>query len=168
MKAPDFDAKRSGIAARRKRLVQAVAAGKRGLKDIDGPLAELEAERADVDRAAAEYAERAGADTVEGRRAALAFVDVVAAAWAGLTPGERRSLLAVLAERIVLTLERKIEVTWRDASGLSASVASVRPEVVASLTGAVPAALEEPEGHAPERTRSRAAKRLPFAGRSAA
>jgi len=166
VKGPDFDAKRAGIAARRKRLVQAVAAGKLALEDIDGPLAELEAERADVDLAAAEHAERAGADTVEGRRAALAFVDVVSAAWAALTPGERRSLVAILAERIVLTLDRKVDVTWRDASGLSASVASVRPELIARLTDAVPVAVEEPVGRAPERTRSRAAKRLPTPTRS--
>jgi DNA invertase Pin-like site-specific DNA recombinase len=167
-KAPDFDAKRASLAARRVRLVQAVAAGKLGLDDIDAPIAAIESERADVEVAAAEYAARASADTVEGRRAALAFVEVVSAAWAALVPGERRSVLAILAERIVLTVERKVEVTWRDASELSTSVASARPELVARLVDAAPAAPEEALGHAPERARSRAAKRTPLAGRSAA
>ena len=156
-KGPDFEAKRANLAARRKRLVQAVAAGKLGMDDIDAPIAAIEAERADLEVAAAEHAARASADTVEGRRAALAFVDVVSAAWAGLTPGERRSVLAILAERIVLTVERNVEVTWRDASELSTSVASVRPELVTRLVDAVPAAPASAPVPARERARSRAA-----------
>ena len=149
-------------------ITEALPQRKLGLDDIDAPLAAMEAERADVEVAAAEYAARASADTVEGRRAALAFVEVVSAAWAGLVPGERRSVLAILAERIVLTVERKVEVTWRDASELSTSVASARPELVARLVDAAPAAPVEALGDAPERARSRAAKRTPLAGRSAA
>jgi DNA invertase Pin-like site-specific DNA recombinase len=164
--APDFDAKRAALAARRARLVQAVAAGKLGLDDIDRPLSEIEQELADVETAAAEHAARTTGDTVERRRAALAFVDTVSEAWTGLEPSERRSVLATLAERIVLTLERKVEVTWRDASSLAASVASVRPEIVARLSSlAVPAAEHAPEA---DRPRSRAAKRAPLAARPAA
>jgi hypothetical protein len=166
-KGPDFVAKRASIAARRQRLVQAVASGKLGLDDIDAPLAALEAERNDVEVAAAEHTACARTDTVEGRRAALAFVDVVAAAWAGLTPAEKRSVLAILAERIVLTMERKVDVTWRDASGLSACVASVRPELVARLVEAAPAACDAAPSDAPDRSRSRAAKRAPRASRAA-
>lgn len=136
--APDFDAQRTNIAARRKRLVNAVAAGKLRLEDIDAPIGELEAELADVDAAAAAHAARAGADTIEGRRAALSFVGVISEAWAGLTPEERRSMLAILAERIVLTAEGKVEVAWRDASGFAASVASVRPELVERLSSVAP------------------------------
>jgi DNA invertase Pin-like site-specific DNA recombinase len=166
-KGPDFVAKRASIAARRQRLVQAVAAGKLGLDDIDAPIAALDAERDEVEVAAAEHAACASTDTVEGRRAALAFVDVVSAAWAGLTPAERRRVLAILAERIVLTMERKVDLTWRDASGLSASVASVRPELVARLVEAAPAASDAAPGDAPDRSRSRAAKRAPRSTRAA-
>jgi DNA invertase Pin-like site-specific DNA recombinase len=165
-KAPDFEAKRAGIAARRKRLVQAVAAGKLALEDIDAPITVLEAERADLEVAAAEHAARSGNDTVEGRRTALAFVEVVSAAWAGLTAPERRNVLAILAERLVLTVERKVDITWRDASGLSASVASVRPELVAHLGEAVPAAPAlDAASEGPQR---RATKRAPRASRSTA
>ncbi len=164
--APNFDAKRAALAARRGRLVQAVAAGKLGLDDIDHPLAEIEQELADVETAAAEHAARASGDTVEARRAALAFVDTVSEAWTRLEPSERRSVLATLAERIVLTVERNVEVTWRDASGLAASVASVKPETVARLSSlAAPVAEHAPEA---DRPRSRAAKRAPLAARPAA
>ena len=166
-KGPNFIAKRASIAARRQRLVQAVASGKLGLDDIDAPIAALDVERDDVEVAAAEHAARAGTDTVEGRRAALAFVDVVSAAWAGLTPSEKRSVLAILAERIVLTVERKVDVTWRDASGLSSSVASARPELVARLANAAPDAADAMPAVALDRTRSRAAKRGPRASRAA-
>ncbi len=152
--APDFEAKRADITARRKRLVTAVAAGKLALDDIDAPLAELEAQLADVNAAAAEHVARANADTLAGRRAALAFVGVVSDAWAGLVPAERRSVLAILAERIVLTAERNVEVIWRDASGLSASLGSVKPELVARLASAAPAASESAPGCAPDRPRS--------------
>ncbi len=92
--------------------------------------------------------------------------DTVSEAWAGLEPPERRSVLATLAERIVLTVERRVEVTWRDASGLAASVASVRPEILARLSSlAAPAAEHAPEA---DRPRSRAAKRAPLAARPAA
>lgn len=165
--APDFDAKRASIAARRKRLVQAVAAGKLRLEDVDGPIAELDSELADVDTAAAEYAARAGADTVEGRQAALAFVGGVSQAWAGLTPAEKRSVLAVLAERIVLSEDREITVTWRDAAGLSASVAAGPPELVARLAEAPPAS-EPASARSSDRARSRAAKRGSRAARPAA
>jgi DNA invertase Pin-like site-specific DNA recombinase len=124
--APDFEAKHAEIAGRRKRLVDAVAAGKLGLDDIDALLAELDAALADVQDAAAEHAARAATDTVEAQRAALAFADGVAQAWTGLAPTERRALLAILAERIVLTAERTVGVTWRDASCLSALLASAR------------------------------------------
>ena len=73
--APDFEAKRAEIAGRRKRLVEAVAAGKLGLDDIDAPLAELDAALGDVEAAAAEHAARAATDKVEERRAVLAFAD---------------------------------------------------------------------------------------------
>ena len=168
--APDFDAKRANLAARRKRLVQAVAAGKLALEDIDAAIREIDAELTDVETAAAEHAARSSGDTVEARRAALGFVDVVSKAWAGLLPGERRAVLAVLAERIVLSAEREIQVTWRDASGLSASVASVRPEIVARLADATPnpAVKDEAAVSARPRTRSRAAKRTRLAARPAA
>lgn len=164
--APDFGAKRSDIAARRRRLVQAVAAGKLALEDIDAAMRELDAELADVETAAAEHAARYTGDTVEARRAALGFVDVVSKAWAGLVPGERRTVLAVLAERIVMTVEREVQVTWRDASGLTASVASVRPELMTRLSDAAP----ESEATVPARprTRSRAAKRTRVVVRPAA
>jgi DNA invertase Pin-like site-specific DNA recombinase len=169
--APDFESKRASIAARRKRLVQAVAAGKLGLDDIDAPIAELDAELAAVEVAAAEHAARVTTDTVEARRAALGFVDVVSKAWKGLIAEERRSVIAVLAERIVMTADREVHVTWRDASGLTASVASVRPELVARLvdtTHAAPLANDEADvGNAP-RTRSRAAKRTRVVVRPAA
>jgi hypothetical protein len=77
-------------------------------------------------------------------------------------------VLAVLAERIVLTTERTIEVTWRDASGLSASVASARPELVARFVDAAPSGAEEAPAAAQDRPQSRAAKRAPIAGRRAA
>jgi DNA invertase Pin-like site-specific DNA recombinase len=162
--APDLEAKRAHIAARRKRLVQAIASGKLSLDDIDAPLAELDAELADVETATAEHAARATADTVEGRRAALAFVDGVSTAWAGLLPGERRSVLALLAERIVLTAERKVEITWRDASGLSAAVGGARGELVARMTSAAPPVA----GSASDRIRSRSAKPAHGAVRPAA
>jgi hypothetical protein len=65
--APDLEAKRAEIAGRRKRLVEAVAAGKLGLDDIDAPLAELDAALGDVEAAAAEHAARAATDNVEER-----------------------------------------------------------------------------------------------------
>jgi DNA invertase Pin-like site-specific DNA recombinase len=169
--APDFEAKRASIAARRKRLVQAVAAGKLGLDDIDAPIAELDEELAAVEVAAAEHAARTTTDTVEARRAALGFVDVVSKAWKGLIAEERRSVIAVLAERIVMTAEREVHVTWRDASGLTASVASVRPELVARLvdtTHAAPLANDAADVGAAPRTRSRAAKRTRVVVRPAA
>ncbi len=86
---PDFGAKRAIIAARRTRLVRAVAAGKLALDDIDASIAEL----ADVELAAAEHAARSGADTVEVRRAELGFVAIVSNVWAGLLAGERRAVL---------------------------------------------------------------------------
>jgi hypothetical protein len=119
-----------------------------------------------VETAAAEHAARYTGDTVEARRAALGFVGVVSQAWAGLVPGERRTVLAVLAERVVMTVDREIQVTWRDATGLSASVASVRPELMTRLSDAAP----ESEASAPARprTRSRAAKRTRVVVRPAA
>lgn len=152
---PDFDAKRSNIAARRARLVTAVATGKLRMDDIDGPIGELDAERAEVDAAAAEYAARETGDTVEGRRAALVFVDAVAGAWSELTVAERRSVLGVLVDRVVLTSERGVSVTWRDAAGLAAAVATIRPDLVARLSSLLPA----PAPGASARTQNRAARR---------
>jgi DNA invertase Pin-like site-specific DNA recombinase len=138
-RAPDFEVRRAEIAGRRKRLVDAVAAGKLGLDDIDAPLAELDAALADVE-AAAEHAARAATDTVEARRATLAFAEGVARAWAGLVPVERRAILAILAERIVLTGERTVAVTWRDTSCLSALLASARSALLSPGVDAVPPA----------------------------
>ncbi len=42
-----------------------------------------------------------------------------------------------------MTADREVQVTWRDASGLAASVASVRPEIVARLADATPAVADE-------------------------
>lgn len=167
--APNFDEKRTDILARRKRLVQAVAAGKLTLDDIDAPIAALDAELADIDTAAANHAARDTANSAEGRRAALAFVNVVAEAWAALTPDERRGVIAVLAERIVLTRERTIEVTWRDASELPLSVASVRPELTAKLAASVSniPANEDTPISTDARAQTRAAKHSPSAARAA-
>ena len=79
-------------------------------------------------------------------------------------------MLAVLAERIVLTGAGTIEVAWRDASGLSSSVASVRPELAARLASFTPPAppSRERAADATERTRTRAAKRSPAVAKPAA
>src|SRR5262249_5083373 len=63
-------------------------------------------------------------DTVASRRSALAFTDGIAEAWAGLTPGERRSVIMTLAERITIDATGTPAVTWRDASRLAVAVVS--------------------------------------------
>lgn len=127
-KKPNFDKKRADIAARRKRLVAAVAAGKLELEDIDTHVRELDAALEEVEaEAAAHEAELAG-DSLESRRAALAFVENVAEAWAGLTPPERRTVIATLAEGIVVPVKGAPEVTWRDASRLAGTVRAAPAE----------------------------------------
>jgi hypothetical protein len=123
-KVPDFGPRRADIAARRKRLVAAVAAGKLGLEDIDAPIAALDAELADLEAEAAAAEAECTSDTVESRRSALAFIDGIAEAWEGLTPGERRSVIMTLAERITIEANGTPAVTWRDASGLAVAVGS--------------------------------------------
>ena len=127
--APDFDAKRADIAVRRKRLVAAVASGKLRLEDIDAHIRELETALDDVEAEAAAYAVEIAGDSAESRRAALAFVENVEEAWAGLTPPERRSVIATLAARIVVPVSGAVlEVTWREASGLAVAVGEAEPE----------------------------------------
>jgi hypothetical protein len=123
-KVPDFGPRRADIAARRKRLVAAVAAGKLELDDIDAPIATLDAELADLEAEAAAAEAECTSDTVESRRSALAFIDGIAEAWAGLTPSERRSVIMTLAERITINANGRPAVTWRDASGLAVAVGS--------------------------------------------
>jgi hypothetical protein len=123
-KVPDFGPRRADIAARRKRLVAAVAAGKLELDDIDAPIAALDGELADLETEAAAAEAECTSDPVESRRSALAFIDGIGEAWAGLTPGERRSVIMTLAERITLDAKGTPAVTWRDASGLAVAVGS--------------------------------------------
>jgi hypothetical protein len=82
-KVPDFGPRRADIAARRKRLVAAVAADKLELDDIDAPIAALDAELADLEAEAAAAEAECTSDTVESRRSALAFIDGIAEAWQG-------------------------------------------------------------------------------------
>jgi DNA invertase Pin-like site-specific DNA recombinase len=134
--APDFASMRATVAAKRARLVRAVAAGKLSLDDIDAPLRELDDELADIEATAAGHAARGQADTVESRRAALAYVEGISDAWAGLTIPERRSVIAILAERVIVTAKGTIDVTWRDASGMTTSIASTSRERRSKLAAA--------------------------------
>lgn len=132
-KKPNFDKKRADIAARRKRLVAAVAAGKLGLEDIDTHVRELDAALEEVEAEAAAYEAELAGDSLESRRAALAFVENVAEAWAGLTPPELRTVIATLAEGIVVPVMGAPVVTWRDASRLAVAIEdSTEPRGVVS------------------------------------
>jgi hypothetical protein len=131
-KVPDFGPRRADIAARRKRLVAAVAAGKLKLDDIDAPIAALDAELAELEAEAAAAEAECTSDTVQSRRSALAFIDGIAEAWAGLTPGERRSVIMTLAERITIDAKGRPAVTWRDASGLAVAVGSAEAPPMSS------------------------------------
>jgi hypothetical protein len=162
-KVPDFGPRRADIAARRKRLVAAVAAGKLKLDDIDAPIAALDAELAELEAEAAAAEAECTSDTVESRRSALAFIDGIAEAWAGLTPGERRSVIMTLAERITIDAKGRPAVTWRDASGLAVAVGSTD---VAPMSGRS-AATHQPPSLTSQRVRKRG-QSAPARKRSAA
>jgi DNA invertase Pin-like site-specific DNA recombinase len=115
---PNFAGQRAHWQKKKKELVSLLVDGAFSVDDIKAKARQIDQRLAEIDAEESEHAAEASADTVENRRRALAWVEMVAKTWDTLPPQARRAALAAMSESLTLSPDGP-SFQWCDAAAMA-------------------------------------------------